>query len=287
MKNQTTTQAPVNLSTNQAGQGKVHLLSAHGYFAGNRDAKIKPEFSGRFMVRDTQDQDGFCIVGDDLSDLVLEALEHLDIDLENFLNVEYRKYVNDVAEGDPMQFDDWLTGSDIPEIVAARQLLEGKVESANDDAIHDIVEDVLERAVKHDFRPDEDMVRGAVEGSANLLNLILTERQVTDACARILDRINEPDGASTTAFEVTVEDVVNVLCSNSLAVANTSSKSFESMASELYGNLDFHLIEQAALAGDELDEQTNYANDEIARQLREKGVLEPLKSACDSPSPGM
>lgn len=53
------------------------------------------------------------------------------------------------------------------------------------------------------------------------------------------------------------------------------------------GKLDFDLIEQAALAGDDLDEQTDYANDEIARQLREMGVLEPLKPAYDSPSPGM
>jgi hypothetical protein len=90
-----------------------------------------------------------------------------------------------------------------------------------------------------------------------------------------------------TAYEATEEDVENVLRSNSLAVANTNGKSFESMANELHGKLDFDLIEQAALAGDDLDEQTDYANDEIARQLREMGVLEPLKPACDSPSPGM
>ncbi|KLR57143.1 hypothetical protein [Diaphorobacter sp. J5-51] len=90
-----------------------------------------------------------------------------------------------------------------------------------------------------------------------------------------------------TAYEATAEDVENVLRSNSLAVANTNGKSFESMANELHEKLDFDLIEQAALAGDDLDEQTDYANDEIARQLREMGVLEPLKPAYDSPSPGM
>ena len=94
-------------------------------------------------------------------------------------------------------------------------------------------------------------------------------------------------GGGHAAYEVTPEDVENVLRSNSLAVANTNGKSFESMAEELHGDLDFGLIEQAALAGDDLDEQTDYANDEIARQLREKGVLEPLKQADDSPSPGM
>lgn len=79
------------------------------------------------------------------------------------------------------------------------------------------------------------------------------------------------------AYQVMEEDVENVLRSNSLAVANTNGISFESIANEVFGNLDFDLIEQAALAGDDLDEQTDYANDEIARQLREMGILEPLK----------
>lgn len=96
-----------------------------------------------------------------------------------------------------------------------------------------------------------------------------------------------PLASGHTAFEATQEDVENVLRSNSLAVANTDGKSFESMANEIHGKLDFDLIEQAALAGDDLDEQTDYANDEIARQLREMGILEPLKPAYDSPSPGM
>ncbi len=96
-----------------------------------------------------------------------------------------------------------------------------------------------------------------------------------------------PLASGHTAYEAKEEDVENVLRSNSLAVANTNGKSFESMANELCEQLDFDLIEQAALAGDELDEQTDYANDEIARQLREMGVLEPLKPADDSPSPGM
>ena len=77
------------------------------------------------------------------------------------------------------------------------------------------------------------------------------------------------------AYQATEEDVENVLCSNSLAVANTNGKSFESIANEVFGDLDFDLIEQAALAGDDLDEQTDYANYEIAR--REMGILEPLK----------
>lgn len=39
-----------------------------------------------------------------------------------FLLAEYSKYEKNVAEGDPMQFDDWLAGSDLPEIVEAREL---------------------------------------------------------------------------------------------------------------------------------------------------------------------
>lgn len=81
------------------------------------------------------------------------------------------------------------------------------------------------------------------------------------------------------AFEVTEIDVETVLCNNSLAVANTQGKSFEDMAGELHGELDFALIEKAALYGDDMDTQTGYAHEEIARQLREQGILEPEKSA--------
>lgn len=90
---------------------------------------------------------------------------------------------------------------------------------------------------------------------------------------------------SAHAYEVTEEDVENVLRSNSLAVANTNGKSFESMANEVFPQLDFQLIEEAALAGDALDEQTDYANDEIARQLREIGILEPVRPVESRPSP--
>ena len=81
------------------------------------------------------------------------------------------------------------------------------------------------------------------------------------------------------AFETTLEDVENVLHSNSLCVANTDGKSFETIAAEVFESLDFDAIEQAALFGDDLDQQTDYANDEIARQLRANGILEPLKGS--------
>lgn len=78
------------------------------------------------------------------------------------------------------------------------------------------------------------------------------------------------------AYQATEEDVENVLRSNSLTVANTMGKTFEAIANEVFGNLDFDRIEQAALFGDDMEEQCDYANDEIARQLREMGILEPL-----------
>jgi hypothetical protein len=82
---------------------------------------------------------------------------------------------------------------------------------------------------------------------------------------------------ANSAYEVTEEDVANVLHSNNLAVANSNGVSFECMATAVFGELNLDLIEEAALFGDTLDEQTDFGNDEIARQLREMGVLEPLK----------
>jgi hypothetical protein len=87
---------------------------------------------------------------------------------------------------------------------------------------------------------------------------------------------------SNMAYQVTEEDVENVLRFHSLSVANTNGKSFESIANEVFSDLDADRIETAALYGNDLDEQTGYANDEIAIQLRELGILEPLKSAPDA-----
>jgi hypothetical protein len=78
-------------------------------------------------------------------------------------------------------------------------------------------------------------------------------------------------------YEPSEEDVANVLASNWSAVANTNGISFESMAAELLPQLKYDLIEDAAMYGDTLDEQTNYANDEIARQLHVLGILETVQ----------
>ena len=55
------------------------------------------------------------------------------------------------------------------------------------DDVQDVVDDVLDRAKKYGFKPDWNMVSGTVEESANLLNIGLSEDQITDACDRIMN----------------------------------------------------------------------------------------------------
>jgi enamine deaminase RidA (YjgF/YER057c/UK114 family) len=66
-----------------------------------------------------------------------------------------------------------------------------------------------------------------------------------------------------TAFEISVEDVGNVLDAHRIGYD----------ADELHGNLDHDAIEEAALWGDNMEEQTNYAYQEIEKQLKEIGLL--------------
>ena len=77
------------------------------------------------------------------------------------------------------------------------------------------------------------------------------------------------------AYQVTVDDIENVLHDYSLRVTDTQGKSFETMAAELIDEIDHDRIEKAALkSGCDLDEQTTGANDEIKKILVELGVLE-------------
>ena len=78
------------------------------------------------------------------------------------------------------------------------------------------------------------------------------------------------------AYQATQEDVEAVLSSNTITSA-FSATSIELIAQQVFANLDHQAIEDEALFGDSLDEQTDYANDCIARQLREMSVLMPLK----------
>lgn len=78
-----------------------------------------------------------------------------------------------------------------------------------------------------------------------------------------------------TAFQITEEDIANVLHQHSMRVMNTRGESFETMASALIEEIDHARIEKAALAsGCELDHQTQGAFDEIKNILVEIGVLE-------------
>lgn len=75
-----------------------------------------------------------------------------------------------------------------------------------------------------------------------------------------------------TAYAVSADDVGNVLASNP-RMPGFAQEAIEALAEKCLGQLDLDVIEASALWGDSLDEQTDYANDEIARQLRVLGVL--------------
>ena len=89
----------------------------------------------------------------------------------------------------------------------------------------------------------------------------------------------------TLAFLISADDVINVLHSNAVKAQYASAVRvrLEFVAIELLQQLDFSQIDDAALAaGTSLEDQTDGAHDEIARQLRAAGILEPLPAA-DAP----
>lgn len=68
------------------------------------------------------------------------------------------------------------------------------------ESVQEVAQDVLERAKKYGYKPDEDMVRGSVEESANLLNIVLTEAQIVEACQQVMTPREVPQ------HEITVHD---------------------------------------------------------------------------------
>lgn len=81
-----------------------------------------------------------------------------------------------------------------------------------------------------------------------------------------------------TAFQITNEDVCNVLRQNWTKVADTKGLSFEAYAEVLFEDLspeDFGAIEAAALAGgdDIIEEQLPAAYEELRTILVRDGVL--------------
>jgi len=65
-------------------------------------------------------------------------------------------------------------------------------------------------------------------------------------------------------------------------MANSNGASFESMANGIFSSLNQAEVEKAALHGNDLDQQTVYAHQDIARQLRLLGVLESSKEGADA-----
>lgn len=100
-----------------------------------------------------------------------------------------------------------VTETDSAEVQLAlwERKLSNYIDHANE-SIQDVVDDVLERAKKYGFKPDEDMVSEAVEESANLLKIELTETQISEACQRVMNprevQFNQPIGFSLGGFTV-------------------------------------------------------------------------------------
>jgi len=69
------------------------------------------------------------------------------------------------------------------------------------------------------------------------------------------------------AFCISVDDVALVLASHGVSLIT------EDELNNLFESLDGDIIEHAALAGNDMDEQTSYAHAEIASQLRDRGFL--------------
>ena len=69
---------PTTLNQTPNVQECEAALVSHGFKISPRDPKVKPEFTGAFMVTDPEDdEDGYAIVGDDRNELVVEAFNHL------------------------------------------------------------------------------------------------------------------------------------------------------------------------------------------------------------------
>lgn len=79
------------------------------------------------------------------------------------------------------------------------------------------------------------------------------------------------------AFEITADDVANVLSSNVLH-GQWKGRAVKALAEELLEQLELDKVEAAALCGDDISEQTDYAHDAIAEQLVAAGVIEMARS---------
>jgi hypothetical protein len=115
--------------------------------------------------------------------------------------------------------------------------------------------------------------------------MCITKAEITQSLNERIDQLTvhtqrmeqrgAPVSATCTAYQVSDEDIENVMQSYSLRVTDTQGKSFETMAAELINTIDCTRVEKAALrAGNDLDDQTQAANEEIKKILVELGVLD-------------
>lgn len=68
------------------------------------------------------------------------------------------------------------------------------------------------------------------------------------------------------AWETTPDDILNV-------IHDMGKKAGPDKVHEILDNLDQFKIEDAALYGDDMDEQTNYAYEEIKKQITEGNII--------------
>lgn len=71
------------------------------------------------------------------------------------------------------------------------------------------------------------------------------------------------------AFQISEEDVMNVLA----RMGRQDMAADEDAVARVFGAIDGGAVEKAALYGDDMDEQTGYAMDEIEKQIQEGGLL--------------
>ena len=74
------------------------------------------------------------------------------------------------------------------------------------------------------------------------------------------------------AYSITVEDVENVLLSNTILV-DLGSHSLIEFSELMLDKLNLDDVELAALFGNDMDEQNDYAHDSITDQLVALGVI--------------
>lgn len=76
------------------------------------------------------------------------------------------------------------------------------------------------------------------------------------------------------AWEVTEQDIEDVLRDNSLHVANSAGATLAQMAENIFGAIDCARVSSAALnGGDDMDSQVEASHREIRAILVETGVL--------------